>query len=509
MGRLSDWLKRRSEDALGMAGVFPAVFRAMNDSYVRPHSHKGNLNRLKENSDSVTGVVCFLLVVGLAVIDLMSVPKINFTVFYLMIVAFASWNGSRKAGLFIVLLSSLALFVHEVRAYAGQHLDWAFSWNVGMQIAIYLAAAFLVSAIRNLTENLERRVHDRTAELEREVAERQQTGEQLFKTMQQFRQLAENITDAFWMREAAEMRVVYVSPAYETIWGHSCKSLYQSPNAWLEAIHPEDRDRVALAMRTKQSAGEYSQEYRIVRPDATLRWIRDRAFPIRDGSGKVVRIVGIAEDITERRRLEREILEISDREQGRIGQDLHDSLCQKLVSIAFDNNSLERKLASRSLPEAATAQQIASVLDDVITEARAVARGLFPVQLETDGLKVALEQLAATVSIRSKINCQLECPEPVSLRDNVMATHLYRIAQEAVNNGIKHGQAKNITIQLQAVDDLIELNISDDGAGIPVSRTGGMGLHIMDYRARTIGGTLSIGRGPNGTGTTVTCCVRQ
>src|SRR6185503_7866589 len=193
-------------------------------------------------------------------------------------------------------------------------------------------------------------------------------------------------------------------------------------NAWLEAIHPEDRQRVADAMQSKQSAGEYFQEYRIVRPDSSLRWIRDRAFPIRDSSGKVIRIVGIAEDITDRRRLERQILEISDREQARIGQDLHDGLCQKLVSIAFDNDSLEQKLSARALPETQATQQIAALLDDVITEARALSRGLFPVQLGTDGLGLALKQLAANVSARFKVDCEVHCPQSVPVSDNAVAT---------------------------------------------------------------------------------------
>src|ERR1043166_6793202 len=124
MSRLGTWLRHRSEAAVGMAGMFPAILRALNDSYGRPHG-RGNFGaQLKQNSDSVTGAVCFLLVLVLATIDCLSAPKINFTVFYLLIVAFASWNGSRKAGLFIVLLSTIALFVHEVRALEGHSPDW-------------------------------------------------------------------------------------------------------------------------------------------------------------------------------------------------------------------------------------------------------------------------------------------------------------------------------------------------------------------------------------------------
>ena len=229
-------------------------------------------------------------------------------------------------------------------------------------------------------------------------------------------------------------------------------------------------------------------------------------LPIRDRSGKVIRIVGIAEDTTDRHRLEREILEISDREQARIGQDLHDGLCQQLVSLGFDNQSLEQQLAVRALPETAAAQKMGKVLDDAITEARALSRGLFPVQLESDGLNLALQQLAANTRARARVNCQMDCPQPVLVRDNTVATHLYRIAQEAVNNAVKHSRAGSILIQLKAGQNRVELKISDNGVGIalPLPSARGMGMHIMHYRARTIGATLNIERGPEG-GTVVSC----
>jgi two-component system sensor kinase FixL len=354
---------------------------------------------------------------------------------------------------------------------------------------------------------LEQRTKERTTALEREVEERRQTEEQLRKTTQQLRQLAENITDAFWMRNIGDTRMVYVSPAYEQIWGRACKDLYPSPTGWLDAVHSDDRERIAQAM-VKQSVGEHSEEYRIVRPDGSVRWIRDRAFPIRDSAGAVIRMVGIAEDITDRRQLESEILEISDREQARLGQDLHDSLCQKLVSAAFDNSALTRRLANRELPEAALVQQVGALLDDAITEARTLARGLFPVQLEVDGLHVALQQLAAGVQSRTQIDCQAQCDESIVVRNNAFATHLYRIAQEAVNNAVKHAKAGKILIRLHLEGAFIELTVSDDGVGVPVSlgTTNGMGMHTMKYRARTIGGVLHVSRGAN-SGTIVSCRV--
>jgi PAS domain S-box-containing protein len=463
----------------------------------------GPVHQLKRPSDAAVSIICLFLTVPVAIIDYRSASPVSFTLFYLLISAYAAWSGSRKTGILIALASSFASFVAE----AGHDLQWGvLYWNLGVQTGISVFVVLLVSAVRNLTGHLEHRVKERTIALEREIGDRIQTEKQLRRTTQQLRQLAENITDAFWIRDMEDTRMLYVSPAYEKIWGRNCKDLYQFPHTWLEAIHPEDREMVAEAILTKQATGEYNQEYRIVRPDGALRWIRDRAFPIRDNSGKVVRIVGIAEDNTDRHRLEHQILEISDREQARIGQDLHDGLCQQLVSLGFDNHSLEKQLAARTLPEIALVEKMGNALDDAITEARALSRGLFPVQLEADGLSIALQQLAASTQARAGVKCQMDCPQPVDVRDNTVATHLYRIAQEAVNNAVKHSRARSIAIQLKADSNRIELKISDNGIGVasslPSSR--GMGLHIMNYRARTIGATIKIERGPK-YGTVVSC----
>ncbi|MGH7209451.1 MAG: PAS domain S-box protein, partial [Nitrospiraceae bacterium] len=133
------------------------------------------------------------------------------------------------------------------------------------------------------------------------ITDRKQAETALRESEERFRQLAENIREVFWLGDPEKARIFYISPGYEEVWGRTCASLYASPRSWLDAIHPEDRDRVFTAATTKQVSGEYAEEYRIVRPDGSVRWIRDRAFPIRDASGQVYRIAGIAEDITERK----------------------------------------------------------------------------------------------------------------------------------------------------------------------------------------------------------------
>jgi PAS domain S-box-containing protein len=233
--------------------------------------------------------------------------------------------------------------------------------------------------------------------------------------------------------------------------------------------------------------------------------------PTRDLQGKLTGYIGVATNITERQRLERQILEISDREQARIGQEIHDGLCQQLVSLAFDANSLEQRLQGEARPEAPTAHRIVEFLDQAITEARQLARGLFPVRLEAEGLPSALEELANNTSERFGINCRFQSNEGAVVNSKAIATHLYRIAQEAINNSIRHGQARSIEIQLLRAGDELELRVEDDGTGAepPAPESGklsGMGLYIMDYRARAIGGMLRLGPGLTG-GTIVSCCV--
>jgi len=138
----------------------------------------------------------------------------------------------------------------------------------------------------------------------RDESDRLKAEEALRENEERFRQVTENIAEVFWMTSVDKNRMVYISPAYETIWGRTRESLHEQPTSWMEAIHPEDRERVRRAALEKQSRGEYDEEYRIVRYDGSIRWIRDRAFPVRSELGEVYRIVGVAADITDRKRAE-------------------------------------------------------------------------------------------------------------------------------------------------------------------------------------------------------------
>jgi signal transduction histidine kinase len=199
-------------------------------------------------------------------------------------------------------------------------------------------------------------------------------------------------------------------------------------------------------------------------------------------------------------------MNISSREQRRIGQDLHDGLGQHLTGIAFMAKVHEEKLADKRLTEATDAAKIVRLVNEAIHKTRELARGLLPVVSDVQGLMSALQLWAMEVEDIFGIACRFECETAVLIYDDTMATHLYHIAQEAVNNALKHGHAHNILIRLTAANEQGTLLIHDDGAGIIEDRgnSPGMGLHIMNYRAGMIGGTLEVTPGPV-QGTTVIC----
>ena len=623
-----------------------------------------------------------------------------------------------------------------------------------------------------------------------DITEAKRIEEQLRASEERFRQLAENIREVFWMTDLEKTQTLYISSGYEAIWGRTRESVYASPRDWLEAIHPEDRERVQAALE-KQASGQYDETYRIRRSDGSIRWIHDRAFPVRNEAGTVYRIAGIAEDITERRlaeirdaalsklgyqlsratttheaakmivdiafelfnwdacylhllspdhkiipiltidtmngqrtevpnesftldpsplmwellatgsrlinrdgpqsaavdavpfgdvtrrsasmmyaaiyraskaigvlsvqsytpnayttedlitlralahlcagaieriklsealaesehtnralleaipdwifrvrrdgtivnfkapttaalsqedleaashglfevfrsqlahqflhyierafqigepqtidfqlllggatrefearivvagpeealaivtditdrkRLENEILEISARERRRIGQDLHDNVGQQLTGIGFLAQTLHETLHEKSLPEADKAVEIARMVAKAITNTRSLSRELVQVEVDDRGIVPALQNLAADISNVFDVDCLVKCTGLIVVDDRDRTLQLYRITQEAVTNAIKHGKAKQIVIELTAENDRLSLKIRDDGAGFAeqAEKLQGMGLRIMKYRATRLGATLDIQSTP-AHGTVVTC----
>ncbi len=223
-----------------------------------------------------------------------------------------------------------------------------------------------------------------------------------------------------------------------------------------------------------------------------------------------LRTVALTDEITERERLEREILDVGERERRRIGRDLHDSLGQLLTGTALAGQVLEEKLASRSIAEAGDATRIVTLVEQAIELTRSLSRGLDPVEIEGGGLAQGLRELAAKTSELFPTCCEHQVDGPVTVSDGATATQLYRIAQEAITNAIKHGRARHIVVRLDGAPNGIRLTVRDDGVGIPGPRArgAGMGLRIMAHRAAMMGGTFHIRAEPSG-GTTVVCEMRD
>ncbi|MBP0020456.1 MAG: PAS domain S-box protein [Cyanobacteria bacterium SBLK] len=173
---------------------------------------------------------------------------------------------------------------------------------------------------------------DQNIVIVRNITDRKQTERALRESEERFRQLAENINTIFWMSDPLKSQMIYVSPAYETIWGQSCQALYERPASFLEAIHRDDRHRIVAAI-PKQLQGDYDEEYRILRPDGEMRWIRDRAFPICNEAGEVYRVVGLAEDISDRKRAEEALKAIAEGTAAQIGSEFFHSLVRHLAQV--------------------------------------------------------------------------------------------------------------------------------------------------------------------------------
>jgi PAS domain S-box-containing protein len=299
----------------------------------------------------------------------------------------------------------------------------------------------------------------------------------------------------------------YVSPQIETSLGFSQSEWLEDPVRWYTRIHPDDKMRWSVEAAEMFLSGKpLRSAYRVIARDGRVLWFQCEAKMIRRPDGSPWFIHGVGFDITERKSLEESILEISAREQRRIAQDLHDGLGQHLTGIAFMSKVLQEKLSDQCLPEAEEAAKIVRMVNEAIDNTRQLARGLHPVAAEPQGLMSALRKWANEVEVLFQIRCSFHCDVPVYIPDANAATHLYRIAQEAVNNAIRHGKSKNIVIRLAERGGTAVLTIQDDGGGFPAKPTTvpGVGLSIMNYRADMIGGSLKVQ--PNDTrGITVTC----
>jgi signal transduction histidine kinase len=276
--------------------------------------------------------------------------------------------------------------------------------------------------------------------------------------------------------------------------------------SFLEAVHPDDLPRVAAMLEAMRRGEPTSNEYRILRPDGSQRWIWDRAFPVRDPNGRVVRIAGISEDITDRKlaeeaiqteqRLLKQLFETQERERRMVAYDIHDGIVQYATAALLHLEAYRHKLGPNAAP--ADLEIIEHMLRKTVGEGRRLMTSVRPPVLDEFGLVSAIEHLAAE---QQQAGLAVEFrPEPGlgRLADSLEAV-LYRIAQEALTNAAKHSRAKKVEISLGQRDSRIRLEVRDSGIGFQLDQIGpeSRGLQGIRERVRLTGGTMSIDSRPD------------
>ena len=346
--------------------------------------------------------------------------------------------------------------------------------------------------------------HEGTAQ---DVTERKRAETVLKESEEKFRTLFESAPIGMALHDARG-KYVQTNQAYQRMLGYSNEELRQL--SVRKITHPDDvlEGQQFFEEFQEGKREQYQREKRYLHRDGHLVWAHASASAIRNSRGELIYIISMVEDITERKELEQEVIETSANERRRVGHELHDGLGQYLAGIAFKAKALEQSLVAESLPHGAEARDLAALVSNAISQTRSLARGLDPIEVETIGLQAALQNLAVETQKFFNISCRFQCADNMLAVDPQVALALYRVVQEAIHNGITHGEAAAISIELNMNGSNLCLRVQDDGTGFQPEegRKTGIGLRVMQYRARSIGGSLRISSEPE-QGTEVYCVV--
>ncbi len=343
-------------------------------------------------------------------------------------------------------------------------------------------------------------------QLQQEIVDRKQIGQSLQEAQRRFRDFFENAPIGFHIFGPDQI-IMDINAAELQMIGYT-KNEIVGKKTWADLILPEQKTEFKKHWHDIITKGQVRNlNYILVHKDGHQIDVLLNASARFDGKGNLINTRGSVLNITERKRLEKEFLNIIERERRRIGQELHDSIGQRLTGIEFMLESLERKLANKSLAEESSyTGKINTCVSQATEQTRNLAKGLHPVDLERNGLASALQELADNTEYLFNISCTMKCEEVVRIDDISKVINLYRIVQEAITNAVKHGKAKNIKIELVTEDGNSTLIVENDGLDFLIGQvqSEGMGLKIMQYRAEIINGSLDIHKGTDG-GTVVTC----
>jgi PAS domain S-box-containing protein len=371
--------------------------------------------------------------------------------------------------------------------------------------------------------------------------ERKRAEEALRESEQRYRAIVSQ-SIAGMARTDREGKLIFVNRKFCEMLGY--KEVELTGKTIKEITHPDDVAESARLLRRIMRQGlPYQLEKRYLRKDGSTLWVSVSASPVLDVSGKTQSAVAVIIDIADRRKvraeleaarnflelrvreqtgelrvankelkkeikrrqgLEGQILEVSDREQQRLGEELHDGICQHLTAVSFMARAVALRLRDHRVFQVEDIEKIAELVNAAAADVRNLARGLHRIDVDAVGLVTALRNLVDREIWKTP--CRLKIKGPFHIEDDEAAVHLYRIAREAVINAAKHARAREIVIQLSRARTGIRLSVSDDGIGMPkkLDRSKGMGFHIMSHRARSAGGRLEVESAKQG-GTRVTC----
>ena len=328
----------------------------------------------------------------------------------------------------------------------------------------------------------------------------------LRESERKLRLISENATDAIFAFDM-KRRAVYANSAVTELTGYTVAEIQE--RGFINWIHPDDQNQMLKLWEALYEGNGYSEvEFRLVTKSGQKKWCSSTWGPLYDEHGRQIGVQGRERDVTLRKQLESELLEISGTERRRIGHELHDGLGQYLAGIAFRAKALEQRLSIAGSPDAQDAKELVSLMNQAISQTRNLARGMAPVDVEASGLAAALQNLASETKHFFNCRCEVHCPNSDLQVDARSGLELYRIAQEAIHNAVRHGEATCIEIKLRVHDQMLCLALSDNGTGFELANieSSGMGLRLMNYRARSVGGSVKVSS-RQGKGTTVNCVV--
>jgi PAS domain S-box-containing protein len=371
--------------------------------------------------------------------------------------------------------------------------------------------------------------------LRHELMKRQAAQKELLESNEKFRQLADNINSVLWIANPEKSRMIYVSPGYERIWGRSADGLYRSAVAWIDAIVPEDRDRIRQSAANKQDSGLYDEEYRIERPDGSIRWIRDRAYPARNPAGKIYWIVGVADDITEKKKVQEEL-----ESANRIKSDFLNVMSHELrtplnIIAGYVELLREGVLGDIEVRQVEALEKVTRqahellIMVNGILDVTRIEGGAVHVELKEVDLNAFIQELKSDYALPmgKPVKFIWQCPAalPVIYSDGAK---LRSIVQNLMNNALKFTEIGAITVACRHSADAgtFEFQVEDTGIGIPQDKLPhvfdlfwqadssekrihggvGLGLYIVKKYTDLLGGRISVKSEP-GKGTQITICI--